>query len=110
MKIAHIKYGVISLLIAGTYLNTPLQAHEIRPNAKKKAVTMSCGDFVSLRETEKPKIIYWAEGLSHEGKTEDAYVDLGDTDRLVPIMVGACAKTPEISFWDKFKAALKKMT
>jgi acid stress chaperone HdeA len=104
------KHGTMALLLTCASMSTLALAHEKRPSAKRKTATMSCGDFVSIDDAEKPKIIYWAEGLSHQGKTEDAYVDVGDTDRLVPIMVGECSKEPKESFWTKFKAEIKKIT
>jgi len=56
---------------------------------------MTCEDFVALADVERPKIIYWAEGFNRKGKPVDAVVDVRETDKLVPVLVAECAKSPK---------------
>lgn len=42
---------------------------------------MTCEDFVALADVEKPKVIYWAEGFSKNGKAVDSIVDVTETDK-----------------------------
>ena len=67
--------------------------------------TMTCQEFLSLDEVTRPKVVYWAEGLNHKGKPEDAVVDIDATNRIVPVIVQACQAAPRASLWQKMDAA-----
>jgi hypothetical protein len=62
-----------------------------------KPSEMTCQDFVALADVEKPKIIYWAEGFNKNGKPIDSAVDVAETDKVVPVIVTECMKTPKES-------------
>jgi hypothetical protein len=66
---------------------------------------MTCQEFLSLDDVTRPKVVYWAEGLNHRGKPEDAVVDVAETDRLVPVIVEQCRAAPKASFWKKLKTS-----
>lgn len=55
---------------------------------------MTCQDFVALADVEKPKIVYWEEGFNKSGKPMDSAIDIAETDKLVPLIVTDCSKTP----------------
>jgi hypothetical protein len=74
--------------------------------AATKPAKMTCEEFVMLDDAVKPKVVYWAEGFNQEGKPVDAVVDVDATDKLVPVLVGECQKTPKASFWQKVKQHL----
>jgi hypothetical protein len=49
-------------------------------------------------------VVYWAEGFNHKGKPKDAIIDIDRTDKLVPVLITECQKTPKASFWQKVKS------
>lgn len=65
--------------------------------ATVKPGEMTCADFVALADVEKPKVVYWAEGFTKNGKMTDSAVDIAETDRVVPVLVTECTKTPKKS-------------
>jgi acid stress chaperone HdeA len=58
---------------------------------------MTCDDFVALAEVEKPKIVYWTEGYSKNGRPVDSVVDVQETDKMIPVLVSECTKSPKES-------------
>ncbi len=74
--------------------------------ATHKPARMTCEEFVALDDVVKPKVVYWAEGFNHKGKAVDAAVDIDATDKLVPVLVTECQKTPRASFWHEVKKHL----
>ena len=65
---------------------------------------MTCADFVALDDVVKPKVVYWSEGFSKNGKPADADIDVDETDKLVPVLISECTATPKMSFWQKVKS------
>jgi hypothetical protein len=60
-----------------------------------KPVEMTCENFVALAEAEKPKLVYWTEGYSKNGKPVDSVVDVQETDKLIPVLVSECTGSPK---------------
>lgn len=54
---------------------------------------MTCEEFTGLTEVEKPKIVYWVDGFG-KGKMPDSAVEVDKTDKLLPVLIGECKKTP----------------
>jgi hypothetical protein len=61
---------------------------------------------VTLDDVVKPKVVYWAEGYNKKGKPTDSVVDVDETDKLVPVLVTECNKTPKQSLSKKIKKHL----
>jgi len=72
------------------------------------ASKMTCQDFLALEDVERPKAVYWAEGLYKKGKADDAVFDVVSTDNIVPMLVEDCKATPAASFVKKAKTAKSK--
>ena len=89
--------AVLSGVLLSTTMITPVLA------ATHKPAKMTCEEFVMLDDVVKPKVVYWAEGFNRKGKPVDAVVDIDATDKVVPILVDECQKTPKASFWQKIK-------
>jgi hypothetical protein len=89
--------AVLSGVLLSTTMITPVLA------ATHKPAKMTCEEFVALDDMVKPKVVYWAEGFNRKGKPVDAVVDIDATDKVVPILVDECQKTPKASFWQKIK-------
>jgi|UniRef100_E6QRD0 hypothetical protein len=85
------------VILTGT-LSTPVLAATHQP------AKMTCEEFTALDETAQPKVVYWAEGFNHKGKPKDAVIDIDSTDKLVPVLITECKKTPKASFWQKVKS------
>ena len=88
---------VADLVAARTMAGSPPPASAPRPTK------LSCEDFVALDDFVKPKVIYWAEGFTANGKPIDSVVDVDNTDKLVPVLVQECKQTPKASFWTALK-------
>ncbi len=84
------------VLLSGTMI-APVLAQTHKPSE------MTCEEYVALDEVVQPKVVYWSEGFNKKGEPTDAVVDVQETDRLVPVLVDECMKTPKTSFWEKLK-------
>lgn len=69
---------------------------------------MTCKDFIALDEVSRPKAYYWAEGYNRFGE-EDAVIDFDRQDRLIPMLVEECTKTPSHALIKKVKEVHKKV-
>ena len=65
--------------------------------AVHKPSEMTCEDYVALSEVDRPKIVYWAEGFNKSGKPVDSVIDVEQTDKLIPVFLTECTKTPKES-------------
>jgi hypothetical protein len=63
--------------------------------ATHKPGEMTCEEFVALADAERPKVLYWAEGFNKKGQAMDSVVDVGETDRWLPLLVEECTKSPK---------------
>jgi hypothetical protein len=59
-----------------------------------KAGEMTCEDFLALGDVERPKAAYWIEGYNRSGKLTDSFIDVDETDKMVPVLVSDCTKNP----------------
>jgi len=75
--------------------------------APHKPAKMTCKEFVVLDDAVKPKVVYWAEGFNSKGKEVDAVTDIDETDKLIPILVTECQKTPRTSLLKKLNEVKK---
>ena len=64
-------------------------------SAPKQSSKMTCQDFLALDEVARPKVFYWADGYSLYGQSDEAVIDFDQNDRLVPVLVEECTKTPK---------------
>jgi hypothetical protein len=97
----------ISRLIAGLgvavlsiSLAVPLtQAAPVR----KSLAGMTCADFLAQEDAAKPQIVYWAAINDGGNQLATAFVDVGGTDSIVPLLIAKCQVAPHDSFWPKVK-------
>ncbi len=101
---------MLTTILTCLIVSTPSLAADKSTTASTKPAKMSCEDFIALDDVVKPKVVYWAAGVNRKGKPEDAVVDIEKTDRLVPVLIEECTKTPKQSFWSKVKVEFKKLT
>ena len=97
--------AMVAAVLSTATLTSPAFA-ATSADAMKKPAKMTCEEFIALDDVQKPKVVYWAEGFSKKGKPVDSVVDLDETDRLIPILVTECKKTPKLTLWQKLKKHL----
>ena len=70
--------------------------------------SMKCGEFLALDTVQRPKVIYWAEGVNNKGTPQDAVIDIEATDRVIPIIEEKCRVEPQASLWAKIEASWRQ--
>ena len=78
-------------------------------SSKKPLEKMTCEEFVGLEDSFKPHAVSWAVAYGADGKPESAGVNVEGIQRVVPVVIEACQKTPQESFWQKVKAEFTKL-
>jgi|SRR5689334_16200437 acid stress chaperone HdeA len=91
-----------ALAIAFIAMPSPAPADASR--ARTPLVQLTCAEFLSADDAVKPEIVYWAATHGRRGHPESEPVDVGDTDRIVPVLVEQCKATPAESLWPKVRA------
>ncbi len=92
----------ILMLAAGCFCAIATQPANAAGPAR---AAMTCKEFLSYDEVTRPKVIYWAQGVKHKGRPQDAIIDVAETDRLIPILTEECQKAPRASFWSRLDAS-----
>ena len=87
------KIRIQMLALSGVLLSTGIATTALA--AAPKPADMSCESFIALDDVVKPKVVYWADGFNKKGKPVDSVVDVEETDRLIPLLVTECKKTPK---------------
>jgi acid stress chaperone HdeA len=77
-------------------------------DVKKPLAKMTCEDFIGLENTVQPQVVYWAVGY-RRGRAESASVNVEGIERIIPVIIDGCKKTPKESFWQKVKSEVKKL-
>jgi len=68
--------------------------------------TMTCAEFLSLKESIQPRAVAWLDGYSAAGKLKEADIGEVDVDRQTADLVVVCKQDPKVTFWDKIRAHL----
>jgi acid stress chaperone HdeA len=80
------------------------------PIPRKPLSSITCQDFTGIDETFKPRVIAWAAGYQQGRKTPDQVtVDLEGVEKIMPVVVDACTREPQASFWQKVEGELRKI-
>lgn len=80
-----------------------IRAHLPGGSKKVEPTKMTCEEFASLSETERPEVAYWLDGYNHGVRQETAGVV--DFQRDTATVLVACKPTPKESVWSKIKQA-----
>ena len=75
--------------------------------AATQSTKTTCQDFLQLDEVSRPKLVYFLDGFDRRGDAIET-VDFDQNDRLVPVLVEECTKTPSHLLTKKIKAVQKK--
>jgi hypothetical protein len=98
------KINAMMAVLSGVLLSATMTTSALA--AAQKPAKMTCEEFVALDDVVKPKVVYWDEGFNKKGKLIDSVVDFDETDKLVPVLVTECNKTPKQSLSKTIKKHL----
>ncbi len=105
MKLKRIATAVLATTLFANSTVTFAQS----ASSKKPLEKMTCEEFVGLEDSFKPHAVSWAVAYGADGKPEGAGVSVEGIQRVVPVVIKACQKTPKESFWQKVKAEFTKL-
>ncbi len=71
---------------------------------KKPVSNWTCEEFLAVEGDFQPKVIYWASAQPKSGKPT-TLVDIEGTEKVVPMVIDDCKKTPKDSFFKKLRSA-----
>ena len=91
------------LLGAAVAAQTALAETSSKPVAK-----WTCDEFLAVEGDFQPKVVYWATAKSKTGKP-GSIVDIEGTEKVTPMVIDECKKTPSESFMTKLKNAWKSV-
>lgn len=100
------KQYILPLVIASLTASAAVFAET---HSKKPAKEWTCADFLAIDDEFKPKAVYWAAAFSKRGQKEGDILDIDGTEKVTPMIITACTKAPNESFWTKFKEEWHKM-
>ncbi|MBA2652997.1 MAG: hypothetical protein H0U73_12145 [Tatlockia sp.] len=89
-------------VFAGT-LFADTSKHANSAKTAKNSGSITCEQFLAVDEVNQPKIIYYTVGQMKKGKSKKVDVIIADTERLIPVVIDACKKTPKKTLWQKLK-------
>lgn len=76
-------------------------------DANKKPVSKwTCEEFLAVEGDFQPKVIYWASG---QAKGKPGVVDVEGAEKIVPVVIDECKKTPSNSFLQSLKNAWRSV-
>ena len=73
---------------------------------KKPVSNWTCEEFLAVEGDFQPKVIYWASGQT---KGKPGVVDVEGTEKIVPVVIDECKKTPTNSFTQSLKNAWRSL-
>lgn len=78
-------------------------------SARKKALgNWTCEEFLAVETDYQPKVVYWATAQAKGGK-DNSFIDIEGSERVVPMVVDDCKKTPSGSFLQKLREAWRSI-
>jgi hypothetical protein len=98
-----IERGLITFLAVLWVTTSGLPAAESDP-ARKPLRQMTCADFLGYEDAAKPEIVYWAAIHDRSGRLVADPVDVDETDRIVPVIIGKCKTAPGDRLWQTVRS------
>ncbi len=105
MVLQRITIGLVAAALVAVSTGAFAQSN----STKKPLGKMTCADFLGFEDSFKPKVVYWAVARGQGGKPESAGVNVAGIEKMIPVLIDACKKAPQESFWQKVKAEVKKL-
>lgn len=76
---------------------------------KKPVSKWTCAEFLAVDDQFKPKVVYAATAYSKAGKPQGSVIDIEGTEKVTPMIIDDCQKTPQASFWKTLKGDWAKV-
>jgi len=70
---------------------------------KKPITQWTCTDFLAVEDQFRPKVVYAATAYANGGQPEASVIDIVGTEKVIPIVIDDCKRTPQTSFWQTLK-------
>jgi acid stress chaperone HdeA len=83
-----------------------ISAHLPAGMHKAKPTKMTCQEYVDMQQTDRPELVYWADGYNRRAKVKEGAVDEVDLERDVAVIYEDCQQAPKESLWAKLKKHL----
>jgi len=71
--------------------------------SKKPIAEWACTDFLAVDDQFRPKVVYAATAYVNGGKPEVSVIDIVGTEKVIPMVIDDCKRTPQSSFWQTLK-------
>lgn len=79
------------------------------PAKPKLTETITCRDFVQMREEFKPTVVSYALGYTHAKQPQLDAVYVGGVARLVPVLVQSCRARPTETLLQRISAFFHRL-
>ncbi len=86
----------------------PPATKAVVPARKKALGNWTCDEFLALETDYQPKVVYWATAQAKGGK-DNSFIDIEGSERVVPMVIDECKKTPSGSFLQKLRDAWRSI-
>ena len=80
-----------------------LRAHLPGGSEKVTPTKMTCEEYVSLKESVRPELVYWADGYNKAKTVQEGVAGEVDLERDVAVVYEECKQAPKESLWAKLK-------
>lgn len=80
-----------------------------KPVPAKTVESITCHDFVELRDTFKPQAVSYAIGYTKAKHPEIDLVDLSGVERAVPVIVQSCKAKPHETLLQRVRALWNRL-
>jgi len=80
-----------------------LRAHLPGGSKKVTPTKMTCEEYVSLKESVRPELVYWADGYNKAKTVQEGVAGEVDLERDVAVVYEECKQAPKESLWAKLK-------
>lgn len=90
---------VLNFLVAIGFVS-----HAVAAEPKKPVSNWTCDEFLGVEADFQPKVVYFVSGRPKSGKP-NSLVDIEGTEKVVPMIIDNCKKTPSDSFMKRLKEA-----
>lgn len=88
------------LLMAAAMGTLLFSAASHAADAKKPMSLWLCSDFLQVTESYRPIAVSYAAALNHQGKPEDAVLNVEGIQKMTPLLVKQCNENPKIKMKD----------
>jgi hypothetical protein len=100
--------GEIVLAQSGDSAERSAPSRSVATTPKKPVSEWSCEEFLAVADEYQPKAVYWASPQAKGGK-QASFVEIDGVEKIVPMIIEDCKKTPKDSFMQKLRGAWRSV-